>query len=168
MIALCAALSQVALFKMPQGGTVTAGSMVPILLVGLRHGAKWGVGAGIAAGLVNLLINPYVVHPVQMLLDYPIAFGMLGLAGLAAGRSHVVGSVLGALALFGRLVAHVLSGVIFFAEYAGNQNVWVYSIIYNASYMLPELVISVVLLWILLPVLQRVVPAPATARRISA
>lgn len=158
MIALSLALSNVKLFTLPQGGSVTAGSMVPLLLVGLRHGPKWGVIAGVLAGALNYVLDPFAVHPVQVALDYPIAFGMLGLAGLAAGRQEWVGAVTGSFALGGRFIAHVLSGAIFFAEYAGDQNPWVYSIIYNGSYMLVELVISAVLLIVLLPALRRALP----------
>jgi len=158
MIALSAVLSQVTIFTMPQGGSVTAGSMVPILLVGLRHGTRWGVTAGVVLGILNLIIKPFSVHPLQVLLDYPIAFGMLGLAGLAAGRSEMVSSVVGALALFGRFAAHVIAGVVFFAEYAGDQNVWLYSITYNGTFMLAEFVISAALLAMLLPVLRKALP----------
>lgn len=163
MIALSTVLSQIKVFSMPQGGTITAGSMVPILLVGLRHGTKWGVTAGVLTGILNLIIDPAVVHPIQALLDYPVAFGMLGLAGLASGRSVLAGAALGSLALFGRFVAHVLSGVVFFAEYAGDQNVWIYSSVYNGSYMLPEMIISAVLLAMLLPVLQMALPVARRA-----
>ncbi|HYF80687.1 MAG TPA: energy-coupled thiamine transporter ThiT [Symbiobacteriaceae bacterium] len=164
MIALSTVLSQIKVFSMPQGGTITAGSMVPILLVGLRHGTKWGVTAGVLAGILNYILKPEFYYPVQVLLDYPIAFGVLGLAGLARGKSERVGAVLGSLALFGRFVAHVLSGVFFFAEYAPEgQNVWVYSSIYNGSYMLPEMVISALLLMALLPALRRALPVPSRA-----
>lgn len=161
MIGLTAVLSQLTIFKMPQGGSVTAGSMVPILLVALRHGPVWGVSAGVIAGLINYLQAPFFVHPVQFLLDFPIAFGALGLAGLASGRSERAAAWVGSLALFGRFVAHVLSGAIFFKEYAGAQNPWVYSSIYNGSYMLPELLISGFLLMLLLPALRRALPTEA-------
>jgi thiamine transporter len=161
MIALAAVLCQIKVFQMPQGGSITAASMVPLLLVGLRHGPRWGILAGVAAGLVNYIIaTEPIVHPVQMLLDYPVAFGMLGLAGLGAGKSYLSGEFAAALGMFGRFVAHVVSGAVFFAQYAPpGQNVWAYSAIYNASYMLPELIISALLLVLLLPVLQRVLPA---------
>jgi thiamine transporter len=160
MIALAAVLSQITVFKMPQGGSITAASMVPLLLVGLRHGPRWGILAGVAAGLVNYITatEPYV-HPVQLLLDYPVAFGVLGLAGLGAGKSYVAGGVAAALGMFGRFAAHVISGVVFFAQYApAGQSVWAYSAVYNASYMVPELIISGLLLAGLLPLLQLVVP----------
>lgn len=163
MIALSTVLSQIKILAMPYGGSLTAGSMVPILLVGLRHGTKWGITAGVLTGLLNLIIDPQVYHPVQVLLDYPIAFGFLGLAGLARGKAEWAGSLLGSLALFGRFVAHVISGVIFFAEYAGDQNVWVYSILYNGGYMLPEMIVSALLLMALLPALRRALPVPSRA-----
>lgn len=159
MIALSATLSEVTLFKMPQGGSITAGSMVPILLIGLRHGPRWGFVAGLAAGGVNYLIDPYFVHPVQVALDYPIAFAMLGLSGLAGGLSDRTAAWAGSLALGGRFLTHVISGAIFFAEYApAGQSPWVYSAIYNATYMVPELIISGVLLTVLLPALRRALP----------
>ncbi len=164
MIALAAVLSTITLFKMPQGGSVTAFSMVPILLIGVRHGLRWGLFAGVVAGIVNYITGPYFVHPVQVLLDYPIAFGMLGLAGLAHGRSALAGGILGSLAIVGRFVAHVISGAIFFAEYAPEgQSPWVYSAIYNGTYMLPELLLSMVGLVIMLLALNRALPVPVQA-----
>jgi thiamine transporter len=162
MVALSAVLSQITLFKMPQGGSVTPGSMVPILLIALRHGPRWGTLAGVVLGLINFATEPYMVHPAQVMLDYPVAFGALGLAGLASGhRSQAAAGALSALALAGRFVAHLISGAIFFGEYAQGQNVWVYSAVYNGSYMLPELVISGILLAILHPALSRAIPVPS-------
>jgi thiamine transporter len=160
MIALATVLSQIKVFHMPQGGSITAASMVPLLLVGLRHGPRWGVLAGVAAGLVNYITaTEPMVHPVQMLLDYPLAFGMLGLAGLGAGRSELHGQFAVALAMFGRFAMHVIAGAVFFAQYAQpGQNVWAYSAMYNASYLLPELLMSGYLLMLLLPMLQRLLP----------
>lgn len=159
MIAAAVALSYVKVFKMPQGGSVTLGSMVPILLISLRYGAGWGIGAGAITGLIQYMLEPYFVHPAQFLLDYPLAFAALGLAGLARGRSWVVAAWMAPIALAGRFLAHVISGAIFFAEYApAGQGAWAYSIMYNGSYMLPELVISGVLLMVLVPTLDRALP----------
>lgn len=160
MIALAAVLSQIKVFQMPQGGSITAASMVPLLLVGLRHGTRWGIVAGVAAGLVNYITaGQGYVHPIQLLLDYPVAFGMLGLAGLGAGKSYLSGQFAAALAMLGRFAAHFVAGVVFFAAFAPpGQSVWEYSAIYNASYMVPELIISGLLLAALLPVLQRLLP----------
>ncbi|MGE5579539.1 MAG: energy-coupled thiamine transporter ThiT [Bacillota bacterium] len=144
MVALSFGLSFIKVFHLPQGGSVTLGGMVPLLVFAFRHGVGPGLMAGTAYGLLDLVVNPYVVHPAQLILDYPLAYGLLGLAGLFR-KNIVAGSFLGIL---GRFVAHVLSGVIFFAQYA-EGNVWVYSATYNGSYLLPEFVISVVLIMVL-------------------
>lgn len=164
MIGLALALSEVKLFKMPYGGSVTAGSMIPLLLIALRHGPAWGVLAGVLAGLANYMIDPFFVHPAQVLLDYPLAFGALGLAGFASGKSDVAGAWMGSLALAGRMLMHVISGVIFFAEYAPEgQSPLVYSVMYNGAYMIPELIISGFLLMFLLPALRRALPTSIRA-----
>lgn len=154
-IALVVVLSNVRIYKLPQGGSVTAGSMVPIFYVALRWGAKWGIIAGILAGVVNYVFEPFFVHPVQVLLDYPVAFGALGLAGLFA-RQPVVGIIVGGA---GRWLAHFVSGVIYFATYAPKgTSPAVYSAVYNGSYMLPEVVISVILTLVVLRAMQRIRP----------
>lgn len=160
MIAAAVALSYVKVWEMPQSGSVTLGSMVPILLVGLRHGLGWGVTAGVLNGLIQFWLDPYFYHPVQVLLDYPIAFGALGLAGLARGHSRWAAAWLGSLAIAGRFVAHTVAGVVFFGQFAPEgQSPLVYSLIYNGSYLLPEVVLSGLLLMALLPALERALPA---------
>lgn len=160
MIAAAVALSYVKVWEMPQGGSVTLGSMVPILLVGLRHGPGWGILAGVLDGLLQFWLDPYFYHPVQVLLDYPIAFGLLGLAGLARGHARWAAAWLGSLAIAGRFTAHVIAGVVFFGQFAPEgQSPLVYSLIYNGSYLLPEAVLSAVLLMVLLPALDRALPA---------
>jgi thiamine transporter len=161
MVGLAMVLDQITLFRMPQGGSVTAGSMIPILLIALRHGTRWGVAAGVVFGMTDLFLGGLkdVVHPMQLLLDFPVAFGMLGLAGLAHRSNPFVGGALSGLALVGRFLAHVVSGVIFFGQYAPEgQNAWVYSAVYNGSYMLPEMLISGAILLVLHPALRRALP----------
>lgn len=159
MVALAVLLASIKVYKLPQGGSITAGSMVPILLVALRHGPGWGTLAGVATGLINYIMDPFFAHPVQFILDYPVAFGALGLAGFAANRGNTAAAWIGSLALGGRFLAHVVSGAVFFAEYAPKgQSPWVYSAVYNGSYMLPELVISGVLLTLVLPALSKAAP----------
>lgn len=154
-VALTAVLSQVRVYKLPQGGSITAGSMVPIFYVALRWGVRWGVLAGVLAGAVNYITDPFYVHPIQVLLDYPIAFGAIGLAGLVR-RSPVAGVVVGGA---GRFLAHLLSGVVFFASYAPpGTSPLVYSAVYNGSYMLPEVVISSILTVLVLRAMERARP----------
>lgn len=146
-IALSSVLSMIKIWKMPQGGSITAASMLPLMLFSYVYGMGPGCLVGALYGVLQFIIEPYFLSVPQMLLDYPIAFGMMGLAGLFSKMDNEnLGLTAGVvLASVGRFVAAVLSGVIFFAEYAGDQNPWVYSIVYNGSYMLPECIICVIL-----------------------
>ena len=140
-------LSMIKLFDMPQGGSVTPASMLPLMLFAYVYGVGPGMTVGAVYGVMQFIIEPYFLSVPQMLLDYPIAFAMVGLAGLfSKNENRALGLSLGVvLGSLGRFVAAVLSGVVFFAEYAGDQNPWVYSIGYNGAYMLPECIICVVL-----------------------
>ena len=82
LIALAMILSQIKVYSMPQGGSVTLFSLLPIALCSYLLGPKKGIMAGIALGLVNLIFGPYVIHPAQLLLDYPLAFGAMGVGGI--------------------------------------------------------------------------------------
>ncbi|HLR34231.1 MAG TPA: energy-coupled thiamine transporter ThiT [Tissierellales bacterium] len=164
MIALSVLLSYIIVYQAPHGGSVTAGSMIPIMFFAMRWGVGPGVFVGAIYGVLHFILKPYFYHPVQFLLDYPIAYGFLGMAGIATikktkdmdGKDYfkVVFAVL--LAIFGRMVSHLLSGIIFFAEYAGDQNPWIYSIIYNGQYLLPEFIISSIILVLLWKPLSRI------------
>ena len=158
-VALAFVLGFVVLFKMPFGGSVSL-EMIPLMLLALRQGWKVGIVAGAAYGLLDLAIDPYVVHPVQLLLDYPLAFGALGLAGLF--KPTVRGAILGAtVAVLARFVCHLLSGVIFFASYAPEGwNPLLYSAAYNAAYLLPSLAIAIVVTVVLLKALEGAQPSP--------
>lgn len=162
-IALSSVLSLVKLFAMPQGGSVTAASMLPILFAALAFGPAWGMGIGAVYGLLQFVIEPYSAHWASIILDYPLAFGLLGLAGFFAlpkatrleerqilrrlGGIHwpmvIVAVVTGML---GRTISHVISGIVFYASYAGDQNPLIYSLVYNLSYMVPEAVITLIIL----------------------
>lgn len=145
-IALAFVLSTIKLYHLPSGGSVTAGSMVPILIFSLRRGARPGLVTAALYGLVQIIEGAYIVHPAQALLDYPIAFGMLGLAGFFLAQP-LLGVIVG---IGGRFIAHFFSGVIFFSEYApSGENTWIYSAGYNASYLVPELIVSAILVYLL-------------------
>ncbi len=157
-IALAQILSMIKLYEMPQGGTITPGSMVPILLFAILFGPKEGVGLGVLYGVFQLLLGGKFFHPASMVLDYPLAFGLLGLAGVAQKErlsSIAAGTLLGC---FGRFLAHFVSGWLVFGSYAPEGvSPLVYSLTYNASYMIPETIISIVLLAILVPRLKDVI-----------
>jgi thiamine transporter len=150
MVALAGVLEFISgfipLLQLPEGGRVTLAAMVPIFFIAVRRGPRIGILAGVAFGLVVLVQEPYVYHPVQFLLDYPLAFGALGLAG-AFRKLPLVGVAIG---IGGRFVCHFISGLVFFATYAPpGMNPALYSALYNASYLIPELVISEVVMFIL-------------------
>jgi len=171
-VALAAVLSMLAV-RLPiniAGGTVSF-AMVPLFVLSLRRGLVPGVIAGVLFGLTDLLIEPYFVAPIQVLLDYPIAYGAVGLAGLGApvyrrlretSAAAATASALGFVALGGaaRFAAAWLSGVVFFGMNAPEgQPVWLYSLVYNASYIFPSLIMCAAATVVILPVLERAVPA---------
>lgn len=144
-VAIATVLKMFRIMKMPMGGSVTLGSMIPIIFIAYIYGTKVGCLAGVIFGVIDLILGPYVVHPVQLILDYVLAFGVLGFAGYFKENIFVGGLV--AIGL--RFICHVLSGVVFFASAAEGQNVWVYSILYNGTYLLPEAIIAMIILAIM-------------------
>ena len=146
MIALASVLGQIKLFAMPQGGSVTLFSILPIVACGYLLGTRRGVMAGFCVGLIDLIFGPYVIHPVQLLLDYPIAFGAMGLSGIASNLKYGLtnGYIIG---IVGRYICAVLSGVIFFGEYAPEGfNAWTWSLWYNFTYLAAEGVITIIVI----------------------
>lgn len=145
-IALAFVTSCIKIIDLPQGGSVTLFSMFFICFVGYLYGPRSGIMAGVAYGLLQMLIDPYIISVPQMMLDYIFAFGALGLAGFMSGKKHgmLAGYTIGIL---GRLLFSVLSGVIFFGMYApAGTNVWVYSLSYNGFYILLEGAITALVL----------------------
>jgi len=164
VVGLALLLSVFKFLPMPQGGSVSL-EMVPIFFIASRRGLKIGIVAGAILGLLKLLVEPFIVHPVQLVMDYPLAFALIGLAGLAKGGT--LPKMLGGIALgsLGRFISHVLSGVIFFASYAPEgTNVWIYSLGYNASYMVPEAIVCL----ILVPILIKIIPPLPRSREAGA
>lgn len=156
MIALALVLDKIKIYEAPQGGSVTAGSMVPIFIFAFRWGLIPGITAGAVFGILQLLLGGWIFSPAQAILEYPIAFGCLGLAGMFSNKvsnikgTNALGVGLGVLLGIGlRFICHLLAGVIFFAEYAGSQNPWIYSLIYQASYLVPEFIITTIVLYLL-------------------
>ncbi len=146
-IALSFVLSYVRLYKLPQGGSITLASMLPLFMFAYAYGVGPGMLTGMAYGILQFIQDAYFVHPIELLLDYPLAFAMLGLCGLAPRFSERYGMIPGiVLGVFGRFLCAFLSGVVFFGMYAPEgQHVAVYSAVYNGLYLIPEAAICIVL-----------------------
>jgi thiamine transporter len=156
MIALATVLSYIPLFSMPWGGSITLCSMAPLVIISLRHGVKWGVGTGLVHGLLQMMLGFQNVLYCQtigamilcVLLDYVVAYGVMGLACLFTrpfpnkSAGYTVGVIVTGLL---RLLCSFLSGILIWQDYAPEgMPVALYSIQYNAGYMLPEIAITVV------------------------
>ena len=145
-IAISIVCSMIKLFEMPMGGSVTLLSMLFVVLIAYWYGSYVGIMTAVAYGLVQFVMEPIFYTLPQMLLDYPLAFGALGLAGFFGKKKWglQIGYLVG---VAGRFVFSTLSGVIFFASYAPEgMNPWVYSILYQGSYLLPEAIITLILI----------------------
>lgn len=161
LIALATVLSYIKLFEMPQGGSITL-EMIPIVIMGYRHGTKWGLGTGFVHGLLQMIIGfSNVMYCATLLaqigcilLDYLLAFSVLGAAPLFAklcGANKKAGYVVGAVIVgLLRFVCSFLSGWLLWGSYAPEgTGAVVYSLTYNGSYMIPDIIILAVVVGIL-------------------
>ena len=149
-IALSFALSFMRIVRLPQGGSITPASLLPLMIYAYMFGVRKGIFAGFIYGLLQAFQDPSVLHPAQFLLDYPVAFAWIGLAGLFASNSSLrkipqlqfaLGAVLAGL---GRFCMHFLSGTFAFGVFAPEGTpAALYSFIYQAGYVLPDLAIAV-------------------------
>ncbi len=145
-MALAMVCSMIKFADLPMGGSVTLFSMLFIVLIGYWYGPYVGIMTAVAYGLLQFVTEPIFYTIPQMLIDYPCAFGALGLAGFFSGKKH--GLQIGYLAgVLGRYVFAVISGVVFFGAYApeGTPAI-VYSLGYNATYLVPEAVITLIVI----------------------
>ena len=151
MISLFAAcsvvLSKIKLIQYPQGGGIDLLSSLPILMIGLLYGPITGMTCGLIAGLIGLIGSAYIIHPAQFLLDYILPTMLLGLSGLF-GSNNKKNIFIGCLlAVILKNIAHILSGCIYFGEYAWEGwNPLAYSIVYNLSGTGLEGLLSVIVL----------------------
>ena len=146
LVALATALGMIKLLHLPYGGSITLFSMLTGTLCGYYYGLAKGLTSGFALGLLNLVLGGYVIHPMQLLLDYFLAYTALGLSGLTSKwqKGLIPGYLLGVL---GRFVCSFTSGFIFFAEYAPEgMNPLLYSFIYNFICFGVEAVFTVIIL----------------------
>ncbi len=150
-IAMSFALSYLRIVKMPQGGSITIASLLPLMIYSYMFGTKKGVFAGAIYSVLQALQDMYILHPAQFILDYPAAFACIGLAGMFAKEKKLeklpqlqfaLGGIIAGLA---RFLMHFLSGIFAFGAFAPEgQPVWLYSLGYQAGYVLPDIAIAIV------------------------
>ena len=158
MIAFATLLSLMKFFEMPQGGTVTPFSMLPLIIIAYRYRVKWGLVAGSAYGLLQMILGlknlSYTSSILAMiciiLFDYLIAYGVLGLGGIFRGKfrnNQAVELSFGVLLVcILRFACHFISGWAVWGAWAPEGTpAWLYSLGYNGSYMIPETVITMVM-----------------------
>ena len=153
MIALATILSLLKLVNLPYGGSVTLASMLPILLIAYRYGTAWGMLTGFVHGVIQLILDPSVLSPVTgalsvasvIILDYSLAFAVIGLGGLFRKFIKKQNTALLAGSIFTgilRYICHVIVGCTVWAGLSiPTAGALIYSFIYNATYMIPEVLV---------------------------
>lgn len=175
-LALAFVLSRIELFELPNGGSVTPASVLPIVIFAMAFGPGWGFIVAVIFSLLQL-IGGWLVTPFQVLLDYTLgytAYGFIGFAALPKAKRiiyrnplmrFVNGGITRAviftiIAYIVRWFCSVLSGVIFYAEYAGDMNPWIYSMVYNGSFLSLDLVFLLIVMIIFYIVLSKAYKKP--------
>ena len=146
-IAIAQVLSFITLFHMPQGGSIKAASLVPLMIFAYRWGGTRGIWAGVVYGVLHFLLGfKSSIHYLSIILDYLVAYGAIGVCGYF--KDNITGLVSGSIvAIALRWFTSVTSGAVVFASYAPQgQNPWIYSMIYNASYMIPDGILNIIVL----------------------
>jgi len=148
-----------------QGGSVTLGSMVPIILVSVMVGTKWGLASGLVFAIIQMMTGLYL-PPTKtaisllavVFLDYIAAFTVLGLANVFV---KLLGNKPWAIPLSGTIVTclrylmHVLSGILIWGAFVETDSVPIYALVYNGTYMAPEIIITTVVLAIITPKIKK-------------
>lgn len=142
-IALAFILDMLKIYRLPNGGgSISLGSMIPIMLISFVYGPSIGLFTGFLFGIFKLIVDPYILNPVQVLFDYPMPFMAIGIVGFFKNR--YLGATLG---MFLRFICHFISGIIFFGSYApAGMSPIVYSIAVNGFAVGGELLICLALL----------------------
>lgn len=143
MLAATIVLNYFAIYHFPQGGKITLGSAIPLIFLALRYGVGIGIFSGFIYGLINIIQDPFILHPIQVLFDYPLPCMVLGLAALFPKKLFLSTG----LAFLGKFLCHFISGVVFFSSYApeGTSPI-IYSLTMNLLLVVPEFLICCVIL----------------------
>ena len=162
-VALAILLGFIRLYRLPWGGSLSL-KILPLVYLAITHGPKAGMAGGLAAGFVTLIVDPVILHPIQVALDYLLPYAILGIIGFFPAWPRL--GILVASAL--RLASHVVSGAVYFAAFTPpelNRQVyelirdytgiilspllqqwtapWLYALLYNASVVVPETVLMI-------------------------
>lgn len=146
-LALATILNMIKIYSLPNGGgSISLGSMIPLLLIAFMYGPEIGLLTGFLFGIISLIINPYIIHPIQVLFDYPLPFMAIGFAGYFKNNMPL-GTTIGMIL---RFVCHFISGYAFFGEFAPEG--WspaVYSLAVNGVAVGAELIICLIIMSLL-------------------
>lgn len=154
MLGMAAVLSMIKVFELPLGGAVTPLSMLPICILSIRYGVKWGLFSAFVFALIQLGMGLGELMTLGMtvkiwtgclVFDFLLPFTLLGLSGIfrRSGTAGIIGGI--TLALILRFLCHFISGSVFFGTWCPDGwNIYLYSFCYNGSYMLPELVFTLI------------------------
>ena len=132
------------------GGSITLASMLPIMIFAYIFGTKKGIILGAVMGLLQAVQDPWILHPAQFMLDYMLAFACFGLSGCFAKlniKYHNVKFLLGGItAGLLRFMSHFFSGAFAFGSFGLEEfnSIYLYSLVYNVSYVLPDALIAIV------------------------
>lgn len=151
MIALSTVLSFLQVYKLPLGGSITVFSMVPVCMIGIMYGVKNAILPCVLYGAIQMAVGGvfgWGLTPAILIgcivFDYLLAFGVLCFSG-AFRKNGYVGIILGiVLACVLRFASHLVSGFVLFRNFEVFNNPYIYSVAYNGSYMLPELILTVI------------------------
>ena len=180
MIALSTVLAMLKLIDMPYGGSVTFAQMLPIIIFAYRHGPKFGMGAALTASLIQLLLGlenfsylPLVTWysiVALALLDYVVAYSAFGIAGFLKKKMDYRKAMLigGLVASVIRYLCHVISGFTAWTAFEiSDAAVLLYSVGYNATYMIPETIVLLAATYYLASAIDFSKDVPARAIRVS-
>ena len=161
MMAMSFVLFYFKVYQMPQSGALTIGSMIPLIIFTIRWGLARGFIVCALFGLLTLFTDNTVVHPIQFILDYPLPYGVVALGGISFMKNKknfwgyapfiILGFVL-------RMTSHILSGVVFFKKFTPpGKTPLIYSLTYNLGYLVPEMLITLVLLFLIWEPIEKVI-----------
>ncbi|WLF69580.1 energy-coupled thiamine transporter ThiT [Clostridium septicum] len=146
-LALATILNMIKLYVLPNGGgSISLGSMVPIILIAYMYGPQIGLLTGFLFGIISLILNPYILHPIQVLFDYPLPYMAVGFAGYFK-NNRMLGTTVGMSLKF---VFHFISGYVFFGEFApAGWSPAIYSLAVNGFAVGGELIICLIIISLL-------------------